>query len=79
MNRGDQREAHHSGEDVSLEVLGELGVIYREFPIDSEGKWEKDIDVFAKERGYKNVSGRILFWDLHEQTSTFGSKVYGTR
>jgi hypothetical protein len=55
-NRGDQREPHHSGEDVSLELLGERGVVYREFPIDSEGKWEKDIDVFAKERGYKNVS-----------------------
>jgi len=44
-----------------MEVLGELGVIYREFPIDEAGEWEKNIDVFAKERGYKNVSGRRVF------------------
>jgi len=59
-SRGDQREPHHSGEDVSLEVLGELGVIHREFPIDKAGEWEKNIDVFAKERGYKNVSDIYL-------------------
>ena len=67
-SRGDQREPHHSGEDVSLEVLGELGVIHREFPIDKAGEWEKNIDVFAKERGYKNVS------DVHFDQGLEGTK-----
>ncbi len=30
-------------------------MIYKEIPIDQEGKWEGEIDEFAKERGYKNV------------------------
>ncbi|KAK1921410.1 1,2-dihydroxy-3-keto-5-methylthiopentene dioxygenase [Papiliotrema laurentii] len=51
---GDQREPHHSGTDVSLETLKALGVIYQEIPIDAQGEWEKKIDAFAKERGYKN-------------------------
>jgi hypothetical protein len=57
--RGDQREPHNSGTDISLYHLSDLGVIYQEIPIDAAGEWEKKIDVFAKERGYKNVSGRV--------------------
>ncbi|GFZ44810.1 acireductone dioxygenase [iron(II)-requiring] [Saitozyma sp. JCM 24511] len=51
---GDQREPHDSGKTVSFETLAKLGVVYRQFPIDAEGKWEETIDAFAKERGYKN-------------------------
>lgn len=63
IRRGDQREPHHSGTDISLERLSDLGVIYQEIPIDGAGEWEKTIDVFAKERGYKNVSQRLMDWN----------------
>jgi hypothetical protein len=43
---------------VDPKTLADLGVIYEEIPIDAEGTWQKTIDVFAKERGYKNVSRR---------------------
>lgn len=36
-------------------ALEQLGVIYKFIDVDSEGQWEKKIDVFAKERNYKNV------------------------
>ncbi|KAL1408902.1 1,2-dihydroxy-3-keto-5-methylthiopentene dioxygenase [Vanrija albida] len=51
---GDQRLAHDSGEQVSLDTLSHLGVTYRSIPIDAEGKWQAEIDEFAKERSYKN-------------------------
>ncbi|OCF34933.1 1,2-dihydroxy-3-keto-5-methylthiopentene dioxygenase [Kwoniella heveanensis CBS 569] len=51
---GDQRLPHDSGNPISLNTLGELGVIYKTIPIDEDKQWEKEIDVFAKERGYKN-------------------------
>ncbi|CAD6573896.1 MAG: 1,2-dihydroxy-3-keto-5-methylthiopentene dioxygenase [Tremellales sp. Tagirdzhanova-0007] len=50
---GDQREPHE-GDAVSLITLAELGVIYKEIPVDDGGKWEKTLDEFAKEKGYKN-------------------------
>lgn len=52
---GDQRLAHDSGTTIPEDTLAKLGVVYRYIPIDNDGKWEKEIDVFAKERGYKNV------------------------
>lgn len=58
-SRGDQRLAHDTGNDVSVETLSSLGVIYHSIPIDSQGEWEGKIDVFAKERGYKNVSSVV--------------------
>lgn len=54
-NRGDQREEHDSGSTFSPDELEKLGITYRTIPIDDEGKWKDAIDVFAKERGYKNV------------------------
>ena len=60
MYRGDQREEHDSGSDISLDHLKKLGVIYKEIPIDQDGQWEKEIDAFAKERGYKNVRLALL-------------------
>ncbi|WWC97274.1 1,2-dihydroxy-3-keto-5-methylthiopentene dioxygenase [Kwoniella sp. B9012] len=51
---GDQRLPHDSGNPISLNTLSELGVIYKEIPIDEEKKWEKEIDEFAIQRGYKN-------------------------
>ncbi|KAJ5902544.1 Acireductone dioxygenase ARD family [Penicillium taxi] len=45
---GDQREPHDSGRAVSEETLASLGVFYRRCPTVEE------IDVIAKERGYKN-------------------------
>lgn len=53
---GDQRLAHDSGEAVSADTLASLGVLYKRIPIDAEGRWKDEIDTFAKERGYKNVS-----------------------
>ncbi|WRT63382.1 1,2-dihydroxy-3-keto-5-methylthiopentene dioxygenase [Kwoniella shivajii] len=51
---GDQRLPHDSGNPISHKSLSDLGVIYKQIPIDDEKEWEKEIDVFAKERGYKN-------------------------
>ncbi|WVR03238.1 1,2-dihydroxy-3-keto-5-methylthiopentene dioxygenase [Kwoniella sp. DSM 27419] len=51
---GDQRQPHDSGNPISNRTLTELGVIYKSFPIDEDKQWEKEIDAFAKERGYKN-------------------------
>ncbi|KAK8844574.1 1,2-dihydroxy-3-keto-5-methylthiopentene dioxygenase [Kwoniella newhampshirensis] len=51
---GDQRLPHDSGSSISESTLKHLGVTYKEIPIDPQGSWEKEIDVFAKERGYKN-------------------------
>ncbi|WWD22879.1 1,2-dihydroxy-3-keto-5-methylthiopentene dioxygenase [Kwoniella shandongensis] len=54
---GDQRLPHDSGSSISESTLQQLGVIYKRIPIEGDHKnkeWEKDIDVFAKERGYKN-------------------------
>lgn len=53
---GDQRLAHDSGNNVSVQTLADLGVVYRTIPIDADGKWQAEIDAFAKERGYKNAS-----------------------
>ena len=39
---GDQREPHE-GDAVSLITLAELGVIYKEIPVDDGGKWEKTL------------------------------------
>lgn len=44
----DFREPHNSGENVSLDHLAKLGVIYRYLP--SQG----DVDSLAKQRDYKN-------------------------
>jgi hypothetical protein len=43
FRRGDQREPHDSGKTVSFETLADLGVVYRQFPIDAEGKWKETI------------------------------------
>ncbi|WVQ85147.1 1,2-dihydroxy-3-keto-5-methylthiopentene dioxygenase [Cryptococcus sp. DSM 104549] len=51
---GDQRLPHDSGHEISEPVLETLGVTYKRIDIDQGGEWEKKIDVFAKERGYKN-------------------------
>lgn len=53
---GDQRLAHDTGDAVSVDRLAELGVLSNSIPIDEEGQWQKEIDEFAKARGYKNVS-----------------------
>jgi cupin superfamily acireductone dioxygenase involved in methionine salvage len=79
-NRGDQREPHHSGTDVSLERLSDLGVIYQEIPIDEAGEWEKKIDVFAKERGYKNVSPQAFdMGDCSRAAGPYNSHEGGAR
>lgn len=57
-DRGDQREPHDSGNSISSSTLADLGVIYKEIPIEEDGKWEGEVEVFAKERGYKNVRRR---------------------
>jgi 1,2-dihydroxy-3-keto-5-methylthiopentene dioxygenase len=54
-DRGDQRAEHDSGNAYSAADLDKLGIVYRSIPIDAEGKWQGEIDMFAKERGYKNV------------------------
>lgn len=46
---------HDTGKSVSVEQLADLGVVYSSIPIDEEGRWQKEIDEFAKDRGYKNV------------------------
>lgn len=46
--QGDQREAHDSGRDVSVDDLSKLGVLYFQFS-DVEG-----VDKLASERNYKN-------------------------
>ncbi|WWC85498.1 1,2-dihydroxy-3-keto-5-methylthiopentene dioxygenase [Kwoniella dendrophila CBS 6074] len=51
---GDQRLPHDSGNPISLSTLKDLGVIYKEIPINEDKKWEDEINAFAKERGYKN-------------------------
>jgi 1,2-dihydroxy-3-keto-5-methylthiopentene dioxygenase len=46
--QGDQREAHDSGRNVSVDELSKLGVLYYRFP-EVEG-----VDKLASERHYKN-------------------------
>ena len=43
LHRGDQRELHDSGKAIDTQTLAELGVIYREIPIDEAGTWENTI------------------------------------
>lgn len=43
ITRGDQREAHDSGNSVSLDALKDFGVTYRQVPVDDDGKWENEI------------------------------------
>ncbi|CAR29126.1 ZYRO0G01276p [Zygosaccharomyces rouxii] len=47
-NSVDFREPHYSGQDVTLEHLGKLGVLYKYLPSQS------DVDSLAEERAYKN-------------------------
>ncbi|RXK40691.1 1,2-dihydroxy-3-keto-5-methylthiopentene dioxygenase [Tremella mesenterica] len=51
---GDQRQPHDSGIEISSSELERLGLVYVNIPIDEEGQWEKEIDTFAEQRGYKN-------------------------
>ncbi|TYJ54523.1 1,2-dihydroxy-3-keto-5-methylthiopentene dioxygenase [Cryptococcus floricola] len=51
---GDQRLPHDTGKYLSEEILAKLGVTYKFIPIDEQEQWKNSIDVFAKERGYKN-------------------------
>jgi 1,2-dihydroxy-3-keto-5-methylthiopentene dioxygenase len=47
-------DSHDSGRLVDPNVLKNMGVLYWSIPVDSEGKWEAEIDNVAEERGYKN-------------------------
>lgn len=48
MIKGDQREPHDSGKEVSEETLAKLGVVYHHCPT------IEAVDELARERGYKN-------------------------
>lgn len=50
----DQRLPHDSGRAVSDEILDALGVLRWHIPVDSEGKWQSQVDAIADERHYKN-------------------------
>lgn len=71
--KGDQREAHDSGREASLDQLSKLGVIYRRFP-DVQG-----VDALAAERGYKNrdlitISPEKMGAVYEEKVKTFFSE-----
>ncbi|KZP01409.1 1,2-dihydroxy-3-keto-5-methylthiopentene dioxygenase [Calocera viscosa TUFC12733] len=50
----DQRLPHDSGEEVSLDTLDQLGVLYWSIPVAEGESIPSGVDAIAKERGYKN-------------------------
>ncbi|EJU03834.1 ARD/ARD family protein [Dacryopinax primogenitus] len=50
----DQRLPHDSGEEVSLDTLSHLGVLYWSIPVGEGDSIPAGVDAIAKERGYKN-------------------------
>lgn len=51
---GDQRLLHDSGNPVSEETLKSAGLLHWSIPIESDEKWEQQIDQVARERSYRN-------------------------
>lgn len=64
----------HESTPVDQAALDAMGVLYFHIPIDSEGKWEAEVQRIATERGYKNrdvvESGRELMGGGYEAAMT---------
>lgn len=62
----------HEGDPVDPAVLAALGVLFSHIPIDSEGKWEAQVQRIATSRGYRYSdvveTSRKLLGETYDET-----------